>query len=512
MNNMVAGKRVITILAVIFALTILSSNIFAHAKMLRSSPSDGETLRLSPKTIELVFSEELQSVSMNSIAVTDQNGTRVDKNIVVISEDGKRMLSELEELTGGEYTVEWKAISADDHMMKGQFGFKVALSENQTPAAAVTPEPPPGSDNMRMDHQMPAQESGTNWAQSAVRWLMYLAMMTLFGGFAFLLLVLKPSLKQARDLTDEERALGFAQGENRFVRLTWLSLALLAVAALAGLVLQTSAVLDVSIMQAFEPSRLGQVLTETSYGSPWLLQIAVMLALGVIVFLIAHGRQKDEPRQDALNARPTLLWIGLFLCGLLFLTPSLTGHARAAASEYRLTIISDWLHLVAVGIWVGGLFHLALTMPKSIEHLNGSRRLCVLSRVIPLFNSLAVAATILIVLTGIYNSWTHVDSFSALWNTPYGQVLSLKIILFLPMLVLGGLNTFVLRKRVDRFADEAVSAAEHLKTDRSFYRSVRVEAAIGVAVLLLAGILAFLPPARQHEMPMMSEVTNFQTR
>jgi putative copper export protein len=206
------------------------------------------------------------------------------------------------------------------------------------------------------------------------------------------------------------------------------------------------------------------------------------------------------------------LWIGLFLCGLLFLTPSLTGHARAAASEYRLTIISDWLHLVAVGIWVGGLFHLALTMPKSIEHLHGSRRLCVLSRVIPLFNNLAVAATILIVLTGIYNSWTHVDSFSALWNTPYGQVLGLKIILFLPMLVLGGLNTFALRKRVDRFTDEAVSTAEHLKTDRSFYRSVRVEAAIGVAVLLLAGILAFLPPARQHEMPLMSEVTNFQTR
>jgi putative copper export protein len=352
-----------------------------------------------------------------------------------------------------------------------------------------------------MDHQMPAQDSGTNLAQSAVRWLMYLAMMTLFGGFAFRLLVLKPSLEQARDLSDEERALGLGQGENRFVRLTWLSLALLAVAALASLILQTSAVLDVSITQAFAPTRLHQVLTETSYGLPWLLQIVMIHALFVVVFHIARRRRKD------LNAEVPFLWIGLVLSAILFLTPSLTGHARAAVKEYQFAIFSDWLHLVAVGIWVGGLFHLALTMPKSVAHLGGLRRLCVLSHVIPLFSRLAIVSSILIVLTGIYNSWIHVDSFSALWNTRYGQVLSLKIILFLPMIALGGLNTFVLRPRAERFKNEAVSDDEHRQVDRRFARSVRVEAAIGIVVLLLAAILAFLPPARQHEM-MMSGANN----
>jgi copper transport protein len=493
--NLIVNKRLAVILMLILVLMFLTPNSYAHAKLLRSEPADGETLRQIPKTIELIFSEELQTVDMNSIVVTDQNGRRVDNNAVVISEAGKKMRCELAELGDGDYTVEWKALSADDHTMKGTFTFKVTISDNA--AVIATPEQPSSNDKMRMDHQMPAQESSTNFAQSAARWLMYLAMMALFGGFAFRLLVLKPSLHQARDLSDEERALGLGQGENRFVRLTWLSLALLAVAALASLILQTSAVLDVSITEAFAPSRLFKVLTETSYGSPWFLQIAAMLALAV-VFFIARGR-KD------LNTKAPFLWIGLVLSAILFLTPSLTGHARAAVKEYQFAIFSDWLHLVAVGIWVGGLFHLALTMPKSVSHLSGSRRLCVLSRVIPLFSRLAIVSSILIVLTGIYNSWIHVDSFSALWNTPYGQVLSIKIILFLPMIALGGLNTFILRPRAERFDNETISADEHRWTDRSFSRSVRVEAAIGIAVLLLAAILAFLPPARQHEMIMSAE-------
>lgn len=499
LKNLVEHKRFVAILITILVLVFSASNAYAHADLLRSQPANGEILKESPKAIELTFKKEMQAVSMNSIAVTDQNGKRVDKNSVIVSEDGKLMRSELEMLSSGTYTVEWKGLSADDHTIKGAFTFTVALSDD------AASEQPTSNDKMRMDHQMPAQDSGTNLAQSVVRWLMYLAMMTLFGGFAFRLLVLKPSLEKARDLSDEERALGLRQGENRFIRLTWLSLALLAVAALASLILQTSAVLDVNITQAFAPSRLHQVLTETSYGSPWLLQIAVVHALFVVVFHIARRRRG----QNTLNARSALLWIGLGLCAVLFLTPSLTGHARAAAKEYRFAIFSDWLHLVAVGIWVGGLFHLALTMPKTIAHLRGSRRLCVFSRVIPLFSRLAIVSSILIALTGIYNSWIHVDSFSALWSTPYGQVLSVKIILFLPMLALGGFNTFVLRRRAERFADEEVSGGEHQRTDRSFSRSVRVEAAIGIAVLLLAAILAFLPPARQHEM-IMSDAVNLK--
>ncbi|MDT5267869.1 MAG: hypothetical protein QOH49_55 [Acidobacteriota bacterium] len=73
----------------------------------------------------------------------------------------------------------------------------------------------------------------------------------------------------------------------------------------------------------------------------------------------------------------------------MMLAPSLTGHARAAAAEYRFTVFSDWLHLVASGFWLGGLIQLALTMSRSVSGLQGAQRLRVLDRAIPLFTRLA---------------------------------------------------------------------------------------------------------------------------
>lgn len=490
-STIFGNKWLAASLTLVLVAIFSTSNAYAHAKLIQSQPADGETLQQVPKTIELTFNKELQTVEMNAIVVTDQNGRRVDKDSVIVSADGKRMQIELAELSAGAYTVEWKALSADDHSIKGSFSFQIALSTANSIA-------PTSVDHTAMNHEMPTQESGSNSAQSVVRWFLYLAMMTLFGGFAFQLLILKPSLRQAPELNDDERGFGLSQGENRFVMLTWLSLAVLAVASLGSLVLQTSSVLGTSVIEAIAPSRLLQVLTGTSFGPPWMLQFLAMLALLAIFFFVARGRQKDRSEKAAR----TYLCLCLGICALLFLTPSLTGHARAAAAEYSFAIFSDWLHLVAVGFWVGGLFHLVLTMPASIAALNGPQRLRVLSSAIPRFSRLAVASTILIVLTGMYNSWSHVGSFSALWNTTYGWVLLAKIGLFVPMLAIGALNTFILLPRAKRRISEAVSENERSTADRSLKRAVKTEAALGAAVLLLTSFLAFLPPAREHQMIM----------
>ncbi len=45
-----------------------------------------------------------------------------------------------------------------------------------------------------------------------------------------------------------------------------------------------------------------------------------------------------------------LLWAGVVVTALMMLAPSLTGHARAAAAEYRFTVFSDWLHMVAASV------------------------------------------------------------------------------------------------------------------------------------------------------------------
>ena len=335
---------------------------------------------------------------------------------------------------------------------------------------------------------------------SFVRWLQYLAMMTLFGGFAFRLLVLGPSLRKAHNLGVEQTETTLVKSHRHFVELSWLSIGLLVLTTLAALVLQTATVLDETIGQALAPSRLLQVIRRTSYGGPWLLQMTTLLLVAVIILFVSRRADKKKSNAKVNHVNPALLWTGLGTTALMFLSPSLTGHAAVAAKEWPLAVFSDWLHLVAAGFWVGGLFHLVLNMTRATSGLDGRQRLHVLHSVIPVFTRVAIVSTLLIAITGVYNSWMHVDSFSALWNTPYGKTLSLKVLLFIPMITLGGLNTFVIHPRAKHFVanDDRSESSDHLKLDRTFRRSVAIEAALGVAVLLAAAVLVFLQPAREH--------------
>jgi copper transport protein len=492
LKKLFTNARLAAILIFAGVVAFAPSAVQAHAKLLKSQPADGAVLRQLPAAIELFFSTELQNASgMNSVQVTDRNGRRADRDNPAISDDGKNLRVELETLAAGVYTVEWRALSADDHSIKGKFNFTVAPTEATDAAAVVTtlPKNPPPDEQAGMNHETHVAESAVPRPQSAARWLAYLAMMNLFGGFAFWLFVLKPSLRSAESLNAAEKADAFNRGAKRFVKLAAINLALLALAAAAALVLQTADALDVSFSEAFAPSRWKTILTETVFGAPWLLQAAAILTLSAIIFFIARQTKNSA----AANARATIWQIGFAVCALLFFAPGLSGHARAAASEYAFAIFADWLHLIAVGFWVGGLFQIVLTLPQAVAALEIEKRAAVQSRAVSLFSRLAVAAVIVTALTGVYNSWIHLDDFSDLWTTGYGTVLLGKTALFFVMLALGGLNSFVLRPRLEKS-----SAAEN-SPERNFYRSARVEALIGIVVLLLAAILAFLPPARRHE-------------
>ena len=477
-------------------------SVFAHAKLLRSQPSASATLKEAPKTVELWFSEELEP-QFSTIVVTDQSDKHVDKNDVSLAGGNMKMQISLEDLPPGTYTVDWKALSTDQHTMKGKFTFSVRATSS---AAQTTPSPRSTASTgpampMPVKTSSPGtlaksesmEESGSSWTQSVVRWFEYLAMMMLFGGFAFYLFVLKPALQRSGS-TQTDGAVELAEGTSRLILFSGISIALLVIASSAELVLQAATVFDKSVSEVLSPTLLRQLITQTGFGTSWLLQAASIIALLVVMFFIfRHYKRKS------LSGSDLLWWAGLAASGLLLAAPTLIGHAAVAAKEYPFAKTTDWLHLAAAGVWVGGLFHLALTMPKALSSLKPQDRLRVLHRVIPLFTRLAIVSTILIVLTGVYNSWMHVDGFVKLWSTSYGKTLSLKVLLVIPMLVLGGVNTFVIHPRASRLiANENSDSESSAALDRNFSHSVRIEAWLGVAVLCVASVLVFQQPAREH--------------
>ena len=234
---------------------------------------------------------------------------------------------------------------------------------------------------------------------------------------------------------------------------------------LCSLVLQTG-----TVTGSVSPANAWSVICQTSFGPPWLLQVASS-TLALLLILLLCTRKPTYP-----------LAFGLSL--LCLLGPSLSGHARAAWDDYSFAIISDWLHLVAAAAWIGGLFVIGFALTSAFESSAS------LHTAIGRFTRIAIPATILLTVTGMYNTWIHVDSPSSLAGTTYGQVLILKLGIFAFMVVLGGINGFRIQPRL-REDPVSVSGLRLVK-------NVKLEVGLAVVVLLLAAILAYLPPAREH--------------
>ena len=497
-----AARGAACLLLIAASLLLAPASAFAHAKLLRSQPEAGASLGAPPRLVELWFSTEV-SPGFSTIEVTDAGGVRVDRGQVAHADAGKKAQVELGELPPGSYDVVWKVVSADEHTIRGKFTFKVTAAAatpapagaTQTPpppAAGVRPDDPAGSrDEGRSETAVAAGESTITWLDNLVRWLAYLAMMTLFGGFASRLFVLGPAFGGAEGAGDGDAT---ATAARRTVRLLRAGAALLLPTLFVSLALQSSAVNGVGLTEALSPARLGGVITETGYGTAWLATTLAALAVAVIALVL--GRNAEGARAAA---RKGLWWAGLVASGVMFVGPSLTGHAMAAAGRYHFAVISDWLHLAAGGFWVGGLFHVALAAPAALARLGGAERGRAVGRIIARFTKVAVPSVVVVSLAGLYSSWIHLGGVGALWSTAYGRTLLAKLLLVAAMLLLGAVNGFRYGPRAGRLAG-ADDEGARVAVERGFLRSVRIEAALGVLVLLAAAVLVFVTPGRDDAM------------
>ena len=498
-------------LLAIVLLAFLPVATLGHAKLVRSEPKPKETLAAVPKLVELWFSEELES-GLNTIEVKDQTGKRVDRGEVPLSEGNKKAQVELGELTPGLYTVTWKALSADQHAMRGSFVFTISASGPTPPPVSASSDQSPNisptatpHNQDQMSSMSEAEDSGNQivWGQTFVRWVSYISMMLLFGGFAFRSLVLIPALRRATD--GAERMDAGRAGERRILRLLWLGVIVLAVTSVVALVLQASDVFDKSFVGAISPSVLAQVLG-TGYGPSWILQVGSLIAIAIILMLLTTGLKRHPEGKQTV-----LWWAGLVAGAALLVAPSWTGHAMVSVNHFRFAVLSDWLHLLAGGFWVGGLYHLALASPAALSNLSDHNRPVALHHLIRSFTRTAMPSVALLVLAGLYNTWAHVPGPKALWLTPYGKVLSVKLLFVLLVLLLGAINNYHFGKRAARLAQKQETAVKNrgVPIERSFYRSVAFEASLGLLVLLVTAVLVFLTPARNH--PAMNNVAVGET-
>jgi putative copper export protein len=218
-------------------------------------------------------------------------------------------------------------------------------------------------------------------------------------------------------------------------------------------------------------------LTRTQSGRIWLAREIYLLALLLIsVWLLRKGPQLR-------NLRLTFFLLLPFVA-----SRGLTGHAVAVRDNTALMLIADAIHMVAVAVWAGGLPVLCWALWKGTSEMQFS--LTWAAELVRRFSHVALTSVGILVLSGLYQSLTHVQDLPTLFNTPYGNVLSLKLALFALMVALGALNRFSTKPQLAR---AAVASSKNRADWKVFYR-IGGEGLLGGLVLVATGFLTTLPP------------------
>jgi putative copper resistance protein D len=110
------------------------------------------------------------------------------------------------------------------------------------------------------------------------------------------------------------------------------------------------------------------------------------------------------------------------------------------------------------------------------------------------FSILGIASVGTLVVTGVVNTWVLVGSLPALFGTEYGQLLLVKLALFLLMLSIAAANRLWLTPRLLRKSLSASSSQDAL---RQLRRNSLIEAGLGTAILFIVGALGTMSPPPQ---------------
>jgi copper transport protein len=406
----------------------------AHATLKSTTPQFGTELGSSPRTIRLHFD---QQVKVLPGAVTVLNG--VGRNFGgPVRVDGTDVVAVVRPLKLGAYTVRWRAISADSHVVSGVWTFGV-----QVPAPSVNDAYGAG---------------GPTVQEHVVRWLWFVGLAVAIGTLGFRLICLR-GIEVPQRL---ERRLAVVAGIG-------------VVAALEAGIAGFSFRAEDALQLPFGRFLYGDLspMAATRFGHAFVIMTlgyALVLALIYLAWLFDR----------------TVFLVPAFVLALALVSGfSLSGHDAVDAGSWWLTELADWVHIGAASLWIGGLVALVGLTWYGAPELRGIafRR----------FSELATVCILLVLGAGIYLSVVRLPHLHDLWTTGYGRVLIVKISLVCVALAWGAFHKFVIAPALARGRSAGFLAR--------IGRSLAGEALVGVAVLLVAAVLVDSRPPAQPAPP-----------
>jgi copper transport protein len=480
---------ILTALLLAFALSSPAS-ASAHARLEKTSPPAGADLKRAPTAVTLRFDEDVET-AFGALSVLDANGKRVDDGQIVRPGGRASMLSVAlrRGLRDGAYTAAYRVISDEGHPVSGAFVFRVGAGTS-TPLAkgaalGAAGQTPPG----------------VRQAADMNRTGGYFALALGLGTLLFLVFCWLPALREASG--PEPRWRDAADAFATRWRALWLSsVALGAVTAALGVVLQGATAAGVSFTAALDPRILQEVL-DTRAGRGWAARLAAWLLVAATVEVASRRRHAVPSIQRvALGAdgfavfgpsRGAVTAVGI-ASALLVTTPAMAGHA-AAQSLVGVLLPLDVVHVAAMCAWLGGLAAIALLVPAAGRHLEPGERARLLAAALTRFSPVALAAVFTLAATGVAQAALHLHRLDALTGSAYGRAIALKVALLAALIALGALNR---QRTLPRLQAVAAGGEAPGRAARTLRSTVAGEIALLMAVLTMTGVLVSSAPPAAH--------------
>ncbi|MEV0554438.1 copper resistance protein CopC [Streptomyces sp. NPDC050597] len=409
---MSAPRRAVALVALLGTLFLLggAGSVSAHSAVRETSPGEGTVLKSAPKQVTMTFTEAV-GITDDSLRVLSPENRRVNAGDTQHASGRSDMVRvPLDDgLADGTYTVAWRVVSADSHPISGAFTFSIGKPSETTASVSAEPAVNPASGAL----------------YDIARYAAYAAVALLIGAATFVLVCRPPSAEPLRGL----------------VRAGWWVL----VASTAALLLirgpyergtGPSTLLDPELIENTLTSRPG-----------WALLARLALLAGAAVFLVrivpvvrgasetegsgTEGPELEGPEKDEVRPKPVVLAVGGLLAVGLAGTWAAAEHASAGI-QVPLAMTSSVLHLLAMAVWLGGLAALLTTLHRSEALLSAVS--------VARFSRLAFASVVVLVLTGVYQSWRGLGSWDALFDTSYGQILVAKVCAVVLLLAAAGFS------------------------------------------------------------------------
>ncbi|NWF70511.1 MAG: CopD family protein [Chloroflexi bacterium] len=424
---------------------------------MRALPPDGAVLERPPARVQYWFSESLEP-EFSAVNVRGPDGTIIASGGVSPDNDSLMSARLPSGLPQGTYIVELRlAFASDGHVLTESQVFSVGAAAD-------------GIAGIRANSAALPLE--VLW-----RTLLLSSLLLLFGVYTLYALVLLP----AWGSPDHPAGLLPPRVMRRLNTVVLWAFVLAFAGSLLALLQQTMVFYGVDAAQAIASGFINTVRTSTRFGDVWNMRMLFLTLAAALHAASLYGRHSQPESVRAF-------WVAnAWLFALILGTLSVASHAAGSPLWPWLAMTNDWLHLLAVGFWVGGLAAFVLVLPPALQPYTGETRRLALLAALRRLSRIATLCVAVVITTGIYASLNWLYSPADVTSTTYGTALLLKVLLVGLLVALGAAHHLALRpRRYQRFGALIARIGD-------FGLTLRLETASAALVLGAVGLLSATP-------------------